>query len=85
MCAMIAYFYAASVAEIRESGAIVFVTFDYYSYLCTMQPFCGLSRKKISGVVSLAPDIFFLFELFPENIWRFQRNTLYLQHPIKLY
>lgn len=47
-------------------------------------PFVGLV-EKISGVVSLAPDIFWFFsELFPTNIWWFQRNTLYLQHPKKL-
>lgn len=53
------------------------------SIFAVCSPFVGLV-EKISGVVSLAPDIFlFIFELFPENIWQFQRNTLYLQHPTK--
>ena len=44
-------------------------------------PFVGLVEKY--RALSHLRLIFFLFrfELFPENIWRFQRYTLYLQHP----
>lgn len=63
----------------------MFVITIIISIFAVCSPFVGLV-EKISGVVSLAPDIFlFIFELFPENIWQFQRNTLYLQHPTKLY
>ena len=46
-------------------------------------PFVGLVEKY--RALSHLRLIFFLFrfELFPENIWRFQRYTLYLQHPTK--
>lgn len=81
MCATITYFYVATLAESRESGATIFVAFDIIPIFAPCSPFMGLVEKK-SGVFSLAPDIFlFLFELFPEKIWQFQRNTLYLQHP----
>lgn len=54
MCATITYFYVATLAESRESGATIFVAFDYYPYLCTVQPFYGLSRKKIGRFFTCA-------------------------------
>lgn len=84
---MIAYFHdflqpLQKVVKAVQSYLLFSVIFPIFA---PCSPFVGLV-EKISGVVSLAPDIFlFLFELFSENIWRFQRNTLYLQHPIKLY
>lgn len=80
----IAGFYSKTITENLKVTKQELLLSIIISIFAVCSPFVGLV-EKISGVVSLAPDIFlFIFELFPENIWQFQRNTLYLQHPTKL-
>ena len=76
-------FYSAHLAEDYKKQCFDVCYYDYYFYLCTMQPLEGAVERKYRAILT-TPDIFLFFsELFPENIWWFQGNVLYLQHPTK--
>ena len=64
---MIAHFYAATLADSCESNKIIFAAFAYFPYLCSVQPFYGLSRKKISGYSHYTRYFFVLFRIFPRK------------------
>lgn len=53
------------------------------SIFVACSPFMGLVERLYRAFSHLRPIFFSFLNFFPKNIWRFQRNTLYLQHPTK--
>lgn len=82
---MIAYFHAATLAESRESMQSYLLLSIIIHIFAPCSPFVGLV-EKISGVVSLAPDIFFcsFLNFSPQTFGGF-KETRYICSILKNY